>query len=51
LIDFCVDGDDIYMAELRPNEGGRFAIVQIDSNGKKTTLLPEPWNAQNFVHE
>ena len=47
----CIDGDDLYWLEARPEEGGRSAIVRLDANGKKTDMLPPPFSARSQVHE
>ena len=47
----CIDGDDIYWLEARPEESGRNAIVRCNATGKKTDVLPAPFSARSRVHE
>lgn len=47
----CLDGDDIYWLEGRPQEGGRNVIVRRSITGALTDLLPAPYNARTRVHE
>lgn len=46
LGEVCVDGNDLYWIESRPEEKGRSVIVK---NGKD--ILPEEYNARSRVHE
>jgi dipeptidyl aminopeptidase/acylaminoacyl peptidase len=46
-----VIGGDVWWQEVRPDEGGRSAVVCQAAGGKQTTLLPAPWNARTRVHE
>jgi dipeptidyl aminopeptidase/acylaminoacyl peptidase len=46
-----VDGDEVWWAELRPEEGGRTQIVRREANGTTTDVLPAGWNARTAVHE
>ncbi len=43
--------DNLYWLEARPEEGGRSAIVRLDTNGEKTDVLPAPFSARSQVHE
>jgi dipeptidyl aminopeptidase/acylaminoacyl peptidase len=45
-----IDGE-VWWQEGRPEEGGRVTVVHRSSGGKKTDLLPPPWNARTRVHE
>lgn len=45
-----IDGDDIYWSEMRPTEGGRYAIVKY-TKGTKEEVLPEGFNARSRIHE
>jgi dipeptidyl aminopeptidase/acylaminoacyl peptidase len=45
-----IDGE-VWWQEGRPDEGGRVTVVHRSSGGKKTDLLPAPWNARTRVHE
>lgn len=51
LGDLVIDGTDLYWSESRPLENGRFAIVRKSPDGISETLLPEPFNARDRVHE
>lgn len=42
---------DIYWIEMRPNEGGRSAIVKRLANGQTIDVNPLPFNARTRVHE
>ncbi len=44
-------GDEVWWLELRPAEGGRYAVVRQDADGGVHDLLPAPWNARTRVHE
>ena len=46
-----VDGDAIWWAELRPEEGGRTQIVQRVGEGPAVDVLPAGFNARTAVHE
>jgi len=46
-----VDGDDVYWVEMRPKEGGRYAIVRRASDGRTLDVTPTPFNARTTVHE
>ncbi len=45
------DGDDLWWLELRPQEGGRSALVRRRADGTVDDLLPSPWNVRTAVHE
>ena len=49
--ELLVDGDDLYWLEMRPAEGGRYAIVKKNKAGEIQTVLPQPYNVRNRVHE
>jgi dipeptidyl aminopeptidase/acylaminoacyl peptidase len=42
----AIDGDTMWWAEQRPNEGGRTVLVR-----DGVDMLPAPWNARTAVHE
>jgi len=42
---------DLWWAELRPNEGGRIAIVRSMPSGEQREVLPEWFSARTRVHE
>jgi dipeptidyl aminopeptidase/acylaminoacyl peptidase len=46
-----VDGNDIYWAEMRPEEGGRYVIVRRSPDGRIADVTPKPFNARTRVHE
>jgi dipeptidyl aminopeptidase/acylaminoacyl peptidase len=45
------DGKDLYWLEMRPAEGGRYAIVRRSSDGSTTDVIPEEFSARTLVHE
>lgn len=45
------DAGTIYVVELRPDEGGRSAIIRIRPDGTKDDLLPPGFSARSRVHE
>jgi dipeptidyl aminopeptidase/acylaminoacyl peptidase len=51
LSNIQIDGDDIYWLEMRPEEGGRYAIVHHLPALDTEDLVPAPWNARTRVHE
>jgi dipeptidyl aminopeptidase/acylaminoacyl peptidase len=46
-----LDGDTIYWDELRPNENGRYVVVQLSPTGEKQDVTPENFSARTRVHE
>ena len=46
-----VIGGDVWWQEGRPEEGGRVTVVHRGPGGRRTMLLPAPWNARTRVHE
>ena len=48
-------GDERWWSELRPSDGGRVVLVQLDvgdmGSGEATDVLPAPWSARTRVHE
>src|SRR6266487_3906828 len=44
-------GKDVWWQERLPAEGGRVTIVHLGADGRRRSLLPEPWNARTRVHE
>ena len=44
-------GQDVWWQERLPAEGGRVTIVHLGADGRRRSLLPEPWNARTRVHE
>ena len=51
LGEVCVDGDEVWWSESRPDEAGRSAIVRRTADGTTADVLPPPWNARTRVHE
>lgn len=47
--DVIIDGQDIYWTEMRPNEGGRCAIVKQSKTVQE--VLPKEFNVRTRVHE
>ncbi|HEX4063086.1 MAG TPA: prolyl oligopeptidase family serine peptidase [Streptosporangiaceae bacterium] len=45
-----VRGGQVWWQEVRPNEGGRTAVVHRTADGRRR-VLPAPWNARTRVHE
>jgi len=43
-------GEQVWWSELRPAEGGRYAIRRLDG-AEPVDVLPAPWNARTRVHE
>ena len=48
--DLQVDGDDVWFTELRPDEGGRTALVRL-RDGERTDVTPADGNCRTRVHE
>ena len=44
-------GQEIWWSELRPAEGGRYAVRRAAGSGEPQDVLPAPWNARTRVHE
>ncbi len=47
----ALDGEVVYWSELRPNEGGRTAVVRRAPDGPAVDVLPPGANARTAVHE
>jgi dipeptidyl aminopeptidase/acylaminoacyl peptidase len=45
------EGGNLWWLELRPQEGGRSALVRRQADGTVDDLLPPPWNVRTAVHE
>jgi dipeptidyl aminopeptidase/acylaminoacyl peptidase len=45
------DGDDVWWAESRPDEGGRVQLVRRTPDGARHDALPDGWSARTRVHE
>lgn len=46
-----VVGGELWWTEPRPAEGGRRTLVRRRADGSSESVLPEPWNVRNRVHE
>jgi acetyl esterase/lipase len=44
-------GPELWWSELRPTEGGRYAVRRAGPGGDPEDVLPAPWNARSRVHE
>jgi dipeptidyl aminopeptidase/acylaminoacyl peptidase len=51
LSSVVIDGDDIYWIELRPQEGGRNALVRRRTDGSIEDVTPADFNVRTRVHE
>jgi len=51
LSDVRAGGDDVWWAELRPDDGGRVVIVRHTPGGERIDLLPPGYSARTRVHE
>jgi dipeptidyl aminopeptidase/acylaminoacyl peptidase len=47
----ALDGEDLYWTEMRPKEGGRYAVVRWSPGASPVDVLPAPFNARTRVHE
>jgi dipeptidyl aminopeptidase/acylaminoacyl peptidase len=47
----ALDGDDVYWAEMRPAEGGRYVVVKRSPDGTTVDVTPPTFNARTRVHE
>ncbi|MGD2059191.1 MAG: hypothetical protein PVI04_10720, partial [Anaerolineales bacterium] len=46
-----VDGDSVYWIEQRPEQGGRYVIVRLQTDGSKQVVTPSAFNVRSRVHE
>jgi len=51
LAELTTDGADIYWAEGRPTEGGRYVVVRRTPDGQTQDVTPAPYNVRTRVHE
>src|SRR5436309_1167509 len=51
LSDVCLDGEDVYWLEGRPQEQGRYVVVRAGSDVQPTDITPLAYNARTRVHE
>jgi dipeptidyl aminopeptidase/acylaminoacyl peptidase len=49
--DISLDGSMLYWVEGRPEEAGRYALVQRTPDGSTSDILPAPFSARTLVHE
>jgi dipeptidyl aminopeptidase/acylaminoacyl peptidase len=47
----ALDGEEIYWIEMRPTEGGRYALVRRSPDGSLTDVVSSAYNARTRVHE
>ena len=46
-----IDGSSLYWVEMRPEEKGRYVVVELNDQGKLTDRIPDSMNARTRVHE
>lgn len=51
LSHIALDRDDVYWTEMRPAEGGRYAVVKRSPDGSTVDVTPPTFNARTRVHE
>ena len=51
LGDICIDGDDIYWVESRPDQNGRNTIKKHALDGTQIEMIPSPFSVRTRVHE
>ncbi|HKM78135.1 MAG TPA: S9 family peptidase, partial [Candidatus Bathyarchaeia archaeon] len=51
LTEVEIDDNTVYWRESRPEEGGRYTIIQLTPDGNRTEITPKPWNARTRTHE
>lgn len=51
LAEPVLDGDDVYVLESRPDEGGRVTLLRVTPDGVVRELTPAPANVRTRVHE
>lgn len=51
LGDICIDGEDVYWTESRPDQGGRNTLKRRSADGRISELLDDPYNVRSGVHE
>src|SRR6516164_10858508 len=50
LAEVCLDGEEVYWLEGRPQEQGRYVVVRAAANGP-SDITPPAFNARSRVHE
>ena len=51
LGEVVVDGDDVWWAESRPDEGGRTVVVRLSPDGTVVDMVPSGVDVRTGVHE
>ena len=51
LMEHVTDGEDVYLLEGRPQEGGRGVVVRITPDRERTDVTPSAFNVRTRVHE
>ena len=51
LTEVEIDDNTVYWRESRPEEGGRYTVIQLTPDGNRTEITPKPWNARTRTHE
>jgi dipeptidyl aminopeptidase/acylaminoacyl peptidase len=46
-----IDDNTVYWRESRPEEDGRYTIIQLTPDGNRREITPKPWNARTRTHE
>jgi dipeptidyl aminopeptidase/acylaminoacyl peptidase len=51
LTEVEIDDNTVYWRESRPEEDGRYTIIQLTPDGNRREITPKPWNARTRTHE
>ena len=51
LGEVVVDGDDVWWAESRPDEGGRTVVVRLSPDGTVVDMVPSGVHARTGLHD
>lgn len=51
LMEVALDGDLVYWRELRPEEQGRYTVMQRAADGRIVEVTLQPFNPRTLVHE
>lgn len=51
LAEVEIDDGTVCWLESRPEEGGRYTIIQLTPDGRIEEITPQPWNVRTRVHE
>jgi dipeptidyl aminopeptidase/acylaminoacyl peptidase len=49
--ELTLEGETLYWLELRPSEGGRYALCRWERNGEIQEVIPKEYNVRTRVHE